>query len=89
MIQSKFKIGDKVKVTDPDWIYLSYGEMAGIMDLKNWQSYKSIKRGSVGTVINIKMHQSDISNITIGIRLEDKTEYIMDEKGLKLVPIKN
>jgi len=88
MIQSKFKIGDKVKVTDPNWIYLSYEEMAGIMDLKNWQSYKSIKRGSVGTVINIKMHQSDISNITIGIRLEDETEYIMDEKGLKLVPIK-
>jgi len=88
MIQSKFKIGDKVKVTDPNWIYLSYEEMAGIMDLKNWQPYKSIKRGSVGTVINIKMHQSDISNITIGIRLEDETEYIMDEKGLKLVPIK-
>ena len=88
MIQSKFKIGDKVKVTDPNWIYLSYDEMAGIMDLKNWQSYKSIKRGSVGTVINIKIHQSDISNITIGIRLEDETEYIMDEKGLKLVPIK-
>jgi hypothetical protein len=88
MIQSKFKIRDKVKVTDPDWIYLSYDEMAGIMDLKNWQSYKSIKRGSVGTVINIKMHQSDISNIIIGIRLEDETEYIMDEKGLKLIPIK-
>ena len=88
MIQSKFKIGDKVKVIDPNWIYLSYDEMVGIMDLKNWQSYKSIKRGSVGTVINIKMHQSDTSNITIGIRLEDETEYIMDEKGLKLVPIK-
>jgi len=83
MTQSKFKIGDKVKVTDPGYIYSSYDEMAGIMDLKNWQPNKGVKNGSVATVIQIERHPEDLS-ILIGIRLEDETEHIISEKGLEL-----
>jgi len=85
MIQSKFKIGDKVKVTDSGCIYSYYDEMAGMMDLKNWQPGKGIKNGSVATVIQIERHPEDLSTILIGIRLEDGTEHIISEEGLELL----
>ena len=84
MKQSKFKFGDRVKVTDSRCIYLLYDEMAGIMDMKNWEPNKYITNGSVATVINIQKHPT-LENVLIGIRIDDGKEYIIGEDGLESV----
>jgi hypothetical protein len=85
MIQSKFKIGDKVKIINLNKVYPTYKEMVGIMDLKNWQPNKGVKNGSVATIINIEIHREDLHIMLNGIRLEDETEYIISEDGLELL----
>jgi hypothetical protein len=85
MTQSKFKIGDKVKVTSPGHIYTSYSDMAIIMGFTNWDREENeLLRGNVGTVINIQKHPT-LENVLIGIRIDDGKEYIIDENGLELV----
>ena len=86
MTQSKFKIGDKVKVTKLGHIYTSYSDMAIIMgfNIWDWDRGGELLYGDTGTVINIQKHPT-LENVLIGIRTKNGKEYIIDENGLELV----
>ena len=84
MIQSKFKIGDKVMVINVRDCYRYYVDIAELMCLTNWNEGASPDKNSEATIINIKQ-QPELNTLLIGIRTKDGKEYIMGEKGLELL----
>jgi len=56
---NKFKIGDKVKITNLGGVYSSYEDWAKQYGLLNWQYYKSPKKFERGYVVAIGKHLSD------------------------------
>lgn len=84
MTQSRFKIGDKVKVTDSGCIYPAYSDMARIMGITNWGKGSELLCGDTGTVINIQEHLA-LQHVLIGIRTDEGKEHIIGEDGLESV----
>ena len=85
MTQSKFKIGDKVKVTNVGGVFSSYQEMAKIMDLKNWNEGNNPKNKSIALIVNVQQHPCFIEKTIYGIESEDGKDYIIGEDGLESV----
>ena len=86
MIQSKFKIGDKVMVTNVKDCYRYYDDMAELelMGLTNWNEDVSPDKNSEAIIINIEQHP-DQKTLLIGIKTKDGKEYIFKEIGLALL----
>ena len=84
MIQSKFKIGDKVMVTNVKDCYRYYDDMAELMGLTNWNEDVSPNKNSEAIIINIEQHP-DQKTLLIGIKTKDGKEYIFKEIGLALL----
>ena len=84
MIQSKFKIGDKVMVINVRECYRYYDEMAKLMGLTNWNEDVIPDKNSEAIIINIEQHPEQ-NTLVIGIRTKDGKEYIFSETGIKLL----
>ena len=84
MIQSKFKIGDKVMVINVRECYRYYDDMAELMGLTNWNEDVSPNKNSEAIIINIEQHP-ELNTLVIGIRTKDGKEYIISETGIKLL----
>ena len=84
MIQSKFKIGDKVMVINVRECYRYYDVMAELMGLTNWNEDVSPDKNSEAIIINIEQHPEQ-NTLVIGIRTKDGKEYIFSETGIKLL----
>ena len=84
MTQSKFKIGDKVMVTDEKDCWPYYDEMAELMGLTNWDEGTNPNKNSEVIIINIEQHL-DRNELVIGVRTKDGKEHIMGEEGLELL----
>ena len=84
MIQSKFKIGDKVMVINVRECYRYYDVMAELMGLTNWNEDVSPDKNSEAIIINIEQHPEQ-NTLVIGIRTKDGKEYIISETGIKLL----
>ena len=85
MKKNKFKIGDKVKVTNVGGVFSTYQEMAQIMDLKNWNEGNSPKNKSIALIVNVQQHPCFIEKTIYGIESEDGKDYIMSEYALQKV----
>lgn len=85
MAESKFKIGDKVKVTNVGGVFSTYQEMAQIMDLKNWNEGNSPKNKSIALIVNVQQHPCFTEKTIYGIESEDGKDYIMSEYALQKV----
>ena len=84
MIQSKFKIGDKVMVINVRECYRYYDEMAKLMGLTNWNEDVIPDKNSEAIIINIEQHPEQ-NTLVIGIRTKDGKQYIMGENSLILL----
>ena len=84
MTQSKFKIGDKVMVTDEEDCWLYYDEMAALMGLTNWGEGTVPNKNSEVIIINIEQHLKR-NELVIAIRTKDGKEHIMGEEALELL----
>ena len=84
MIQSKFKIGDKVMVINEIYCYRYYVDMAELMGLTNWNEGAIPNKNSEAIIINIEQ-QPELNTLLIGIRTKDGKQYIMGENSLILL----
>ena len=84
MIQSKFKIGDKVMVINVRDCYRYYDVMAELMGLTNWNEDVIPDKNSKAIIINIEQHPEQ-NTLVIGIKTKDGKEYMMGEEGIKLL----
>ena len=82
-METKFKIGDKVKVIDSDNCYGHYDAMADQMGLKNWKVGNNLSDGDEGMIVAIEKHP-DLGKIIYGMYTNGR-EYIMNVDGLELV----
>ena len=82
MEKAKFKIGDKVKVTNYGYTYTTYEEKFELMGFENTQYNGSIRDKEVGTIFGVTLHEyEDI--ILYAIRtLDDNREALIGEEGL-------
>jgi hypothetical protein len=85
MKKNKFKIGDKVKVTNVGGVFSTYQEMAETMDLKNWNENERPKNNSIAFIVNVQQHPSFNETVIYGIESEDGKDYIMSEYALQKV----
>jgi hypothetical protein len=85
MAESKFKIGDKVKVTNVGGVFSTYQEMAQIMDLKNWNENERPKNKSIALIVNVQQHPCFTEKTIYGIKTKDGKDYIMSEYALQKV----
>jgi hypothetical protein len=85
MKKNKFKIGDKVKVTNVGGVFSTYQEMAETMDLKNWNENERPKNNSIAFIVNVQQHPSFNKTVIYGIESEDGKDYIMSEYALQKV----
>lgn len=82
MEKAKFKIGDKVKVTNYGYTYTTYGEKFELMGFENTQYNGSIRDKEVGTIFGVTLHE-DKDTILYAIRtLDDNREALIGEEGL-------
>lgn len=82
-METKFKIGDKVKVIDRGECYGHYDAMADQMGLKNWKVGNNLSDGDEGIIVAIEKHR-DLGKIIYGMYTNGR-EYIMNADGLELV----
>jgi hypothetical protein len=85
MKKNKFKIGDKVKVTNVGGVFSTYQEMAETMNLKNWNENERPKNNSIAFIVNVQKHPSFNETVIYGIESEDGKDYIMSEYALQKV----
>jgi hypothetical protein len=84
-METKLKIGDKVRITDDRYIYTSYHEMSGIMGLTRWKSsYYRAANGMTGVIVSIKEDTDGFSKMLAGVDLGE-CEIIINLKGLELL----
>jgi hypothetical protein len=82
-METKLKIGDKVRITDDGSIYSTYEEMADIMGLTKWKSSYGVN-GMTGVIVSIKEHTTHYNKILVGVDLGE-CEIIINLKGLELL----
>jgi hypothetical protein len=81
-METKLKIGDRVKITDSGRIYTAYEKMAGIMGLTKWMpSYGA--NNMTGVIVSIK-NNTGCDRILAGVDLGDH-EIIINLEGLELL----
>lgn len=83
-VNSRFNIGDIVKVINSGKQYSSYEQMAELMNLPNWDTKHSIRNNEIGEVVAIRNHATWNETICVGIVVKGKN-YIIDSIGLKLI----
>jgi len=81
-METKLKIGDRVRITNDGSIYSTYEEMAGIMGLSKWKSCGAAN-GMTGVIVSIKEH-TGCDNILAGVDLGE-CEIIINLKALELL----
>lgn len=87
MIDTRFKIGNKVKIVRPGGQYSTYTAMAEKMNLDNYENgYMINEKGLIGTVVGIKKHHT-CRDIVVGIRLSNGRDIIMTCDAIKLLDI--
>ena len=84
-MNTKFKIGDKVKITNCGECYRSYDDMAHKMGLKNWRTGNNLTNGDEGMIVAIEQHPRN-SDTLCGVDVNGR-EYIMSVNGLELVEL--
>jgi hypothetical protein len=82
-METKLKIGDRVKITDNDRIYSKYEKMANIMGLTKWMPSYS-PNGITGVIVSIKKHTRFDGNMLAGVDLGNH-EIIIGLEGLELL----
>jgi hypothetical protein len=82
-METKLKIGDRVKITDSGRIYSTYEEMANLMGLTKWMPSYGATNDMTGVIVSIKNHIS-CGNVLAGVDLGDH-EIIIDLEGLELL----
>lgn len=87
-MNTRFKIGDKVKVIDRGECYPHYQLMAEKMGLWMWFVGNDLRNGDEGIITAIETHP-DIDKIVYGIssNSENGREYIINERGLEFVGV--
>ncbi len=84
-MKRKFKIGDSVKITNPDNLYPDYEDWAKNVGVSKWiNGYNSAKKGETGTVVKSRRHEELILGMLYLVDLGD-TEVIMGEDGLRKI----
>lgn len=88
MTKAKFKIGDKVKVTNFGQTYTTYEYMFELMGFKDTRYNGSIKNKDVGTIFGVQLHENQ-DVLLYAIRTADDREALIGEEGLiKVAPPK-
>lgn len=82
MINSKFKIGDSVRIINDGKIYTTYYRMFSKLGFKDTELNATLPYG-IGKVFGIDVHELDSNDILIAIRDEYGNECLIDECGLK------
>lgn len=85
---TKFNIGDKVKVVNKGKNYSTYQTWADAYGLKNYKSkeFRSPDNGTTATII-VKAKHLNGGKMLVGIRTKKGDEYIIEDKGLKLISL--
>jgi len=84
-METKLKIGDKVKIIDAGRIYSTYEEMANLMGLTKWASLYDATNDMTGVIVSIKKHPSSYNDkMLAGLDLGEN-EIIIDLEGLELL----
>lgn len=79
---SKFKLGDKVVVTNKGKIYSCYDVWALRHGLTKWVEYNHLDNGDTGTVVAIAPHGAE--DTTIVAIEKDNKQYMVGEQGVEL-----
>jgi hypothetical protein len=86
-METKLKIGDRVKITDGGCIYTTYEEMAEKMNLKKWERNPNFSsyscNGKTGVIVSIQTCTHH-GNILAGVDLGEN-EIIINLTGLELI----
>jgi hypothetical protein len=82
MINSKFKIGDSVRIINDGNIYTTYYRMFSKLGFKDTELNATLPYG-IGKVFGIDVHENNSNDILIAIRDEYGNECLIDECGLK------
>jgi hypothetical protein len=86
-METNFKIGDKVTITDGGCIYTTYEEMAEKMNLKKWERNPNFSsyscNGKTGVIVSIQTCTHH-GNILAGVDLGEE-EIIINLTGLELL----
>ena len=81
---TSFRIGDKVKVTDPGCTYSTYAHMFNKMGFANTTHNPCWKPNTVGYVFAVDVHDSFGSPV-VAIRHEDGRECLVGAEGLQYI----
>ena len=86
-METKLKIGDKVKITDGGCIYTTYEEMAEKLNLTKWERNPNFSsyscNGKTGVIVSIQKciyHDNILAGVDLG-----EYEIIINFEGLKLI----
>lgn len=81
MRKAKFKIGDKVKVTNFGQTYTIYEYMFDLMGFKNTLRNWALNNREVGTIFGVQLHENQ-DVILYAVRTADDKEALIGEEGL-------
>lgn len=83
--------GTKVEVISNDYCYDLYTEMATLLNLNNWKLQRlPYKDRGFGEIISSYEEPAKFpKRVYYGIRFEDGSEFIMDDRGFKVVKYPN
>ena len=82
MINSKFKIGDSVRIKHSGKIYSTYPEMYVKLGFKDKEVNDYYTCAKIGTVFGISEHLTFREDILVAVRDEDGNEYLIHQDGL-------
>src|SRR6478672_8866764 len=85
-MQSKFKIGDVVRVINSGKLYLGYAEMVKKLGLKNWQRSPFPDDETAFIVVGMSKHQYEDVVVYAIKSLQAQSEYLINEEGIEIVP---
>ena len=81
-----FNKGDLVEVIYSGEAYSNYTDMANKLGLTNFKSLSRVSNGFVGEIIDFSEHLEYAPHgIVYGIELDNGSQYLIGEKGLKLI----
>jgi len=78
------KIGNKVIVTKPGFLYSGYSDMARLMKSKCWDGNLEVKCGDKGTITNLHLHEREYEGLLALVKIGDK-ETIIHTNGIKVI----
>lgn len=80
--KEKFKVGDKVRVTDSEKCYCVHSSMFKLMEFKDTHSNEPAPRGTVGTIFYVVQEEYELF---LGINYGEGDQALIGSEGVELV----